>query len=271
MSFSSSEDEFESWCESFVETSNDPLISQSRGSTSTQESISNASSLSDTLLNDPTYNNRPRGANIRQPELSSATPVVAISTDRVSSRSLQANNTTQSSSTRNSRSLRNASGIPANSSNTTGTNISTTPAINSSSNTANANSRTALKRRAEGNQLRSSSNTCNLTRVYQGVSDSEEDDDDDEQARTQLQSILNDPSLGKQNKEKPEDEDFKGLGAVECPICFDSPKYVCALPCGHLYCSNCINKVVAYQHKCSICRKTVKSKDIKFLQFKIKA
>lgn len=253
MSFSSS-DEFESWCESFVDTYDDPLITQPLSSTSTEQHRLHESN--NTSSNTMSSNNSPRYTNSQRPELGSTISVVTLSSDRSNrnrtSRSSEANNTTQSSSPRRSKNSQNGSTIPIDSVNTSGAAIST-------------NHQTS-KRRAGESQQRSNNSSNGSFRIYQGVSDSEEDEEDDEEARSQLQSILNDKSLG-----KPENEEaFKGMGGIECPICFDSPKYACALPCGHLYCNNCVNKVVAYHHKCSICRKAVKLKDIKFLQFKIK-
>lgn len=57
----------------------------------------------------------------------------------------------------------------------------------------------------------------------------------------------------------------KRLGDLECPICYDSPEYLCVIPCGHLYCRDCISKALTIKESCSICRKRTRLKDIVFL------
>ena len=38
-------------------------------------------------------------------------------------------------------------------------------------------------------------------------------------------------------------------GTVECPICFDLVTNGRLLPCGHMYCSVCIDKMFYFQHQ----------------------
>lgn len=62
----------------------------------------------------------------------------------------------------------------------------------------------------------------------------------------------------------------KRIGDLECPICYESPEYLCAIPCGHLYCRDCISKALAINKSCSICRKKTTSRNIVFLSIATK-
>ncbi|KAK9869990.1 hypothetical protein WA026_006089 [Henosepilachna vigintioctopunctata] len=60
----------------------------------------------------------------------------------------------------------------------------------------------------------------------------------------------------------PTNEREKGLG--ECPICYDklAQKQVMSTQCGHLFCKDCIERIVKTVKKCPTCRKTVNKKKI---------
>ena len=53
-------------------------------------------------------------------------------------------------------------------------------------------------------------------------------------------------------KYKNDSEGYGEKGDI-CPICMDKQRNTISLPCKHLFCSECINKV----DKCPICRKII--------------
>lgn len=70
--------------------------------------------------------------------------------------------------------------------------------------------------------------------------------------------------------ENPPPETKNGFKSYECPICFDHPNVISVIPCGHMYCSDCVFKAIAVKGNCSICRKNVTYKQVKFLEVRIK-
>ena len=68
----------------------------------------------------------------------------------------------------------------------------------------------------------------------------------------------------------PDNKAQKGLKHYECPICFDNPEVIAVIPCGHMYCSDCVFKAIAVKGNCSICRKSVRHTQVKFLELKVK-
>jgi len=60
----------------------------------------------------------------------------------------------------------------------------------------------------------------------------------------------------------------KGL-QLKCSICLDYPKDVSFTPCGHIFCRDCISTALKSQKVCSLCRRSLKKKQIKRLEFKI--
>ncbi|VVT45796.1 uncharacterized protein SAPINGB_P000895 [Magnusiomyces paraingens] len=93
-----------------------------------------------------------------------------------------------------------------------------------------------------------------------------DDFDDFDEDFSEIQNILANPP-----KERPENTEVSALEALECPICYEQPDIAVAMPCGHLYCSDCAANVVGYNPRCSICRKPVKLTDIRYLEFKLMA
>ncbi|KAG4070371.1 hypothetical protein HA402_006513 [Bradysia odoriphaga] len=53
---------------------------------------------------------------------------------------------------------------------------------------------------------------------------------------------------------------------MECPICFESlhQKKVSFVPCGHIFCTECITKVIETKKKCPTCSKMVKMDEVRF-------
>ena len=53
-------------------------------------------------------------------------------------------------------------------------------------------------------------------------------------------------------------KDSEGYGEDNsfCPICFDQKRNILCLPCKHLFCNNCITKIMS-KRKCPICRGTI--------------
>lgn len=70
--------------------------------------------------------------------------------------------------------------------------------------------------------------------------------------------------------ENPPPQTKKGFKCYECPICFDNPEVIAVIPCGHMYCSDCVFKAIAVKGNCSICRKNVTYKQVKFLEVRIR-
>lgn len=98
------------------------------------------------------------------------------------------------------------------------------------------------------------------------ISESDSDDLDlnDDEIRELEESLFSDqPSPTVTTKSKR-------IGDLECPICYESPEYLCAIPCGHLYCRDCISKALAINKSCSICRKKTTSRNIVFLSIATK-
>lgn len=69
----------------------------------------------------------------------------------------------------------------------------------------------------------------------------------------------------------------KNLNTAQCAICFDSPKATCVLPCGHLYCSECVFKALSssksssrHAGPCSLCRNRTSYKSVTLAIFKKK-
>merc|ERR1712130_555566 len=61
----------------------------------------------------------------------------------------------------------------------------------------------------------------------------------------------------------------------ECPICLDliNPSMKATTICNHTFCVECINKLIwssSLEFDCPVCRKLLKSEDIKFMQRKQK-
>lgn len=54
--------------------------------------------------------------------------------------------------------------------------------------------------------------------------------------------------------------------ASDCFICAETLSNSTALPCGHVYCWNCIFNSMAYGGKCPICREKIHSSRIILLQ-----
>ena len=61
------------------------------------------------------------------------------------------------------------------------------------------------------------------------------------------------------SNKKKDNEGYGDNGDI-CPICFDKERTMMCLPCKHLLCEGCINKI----KKCAICRKNI------LLRYKIK-
>ena len=59
--------------------------------------------------------------------------------------------------------------------------------------------------------------------------------------------------MEKQEFNKKKDNEGYGDNGNLCPICFDKERTIMILPCKHLLCEGCINKI----NKCPICRKNV--------------
>lgn len=57
-----------------------------------------------------------------------------------------------------------------------------------------------------------------------------------------------------------------GIRNFTCPICMDPPSVLAVMNCGHMYCSDCVFKALAASKTCSICRKTINYKTVKFLE-----
>lgn len=63
-----------------------------------------------------------------------------------------------------------------------------------------------------------------------------------------------------------ESEDGERSG-FECPVCFRGTKNVnfCSIACGHVFCSECISKVLATKPCCPKCRATTRPSDVRRL------
>lgn len=66
------------------------------------------------------------------------------------------------------------------------------------------------------------------------------------------------------------------LSNFKCPICLDTPEVLVATECGHLYCDNCVFQALRHTRnstkssgQCSICRKTVKYSNVRYLEMRI--
>ncbi|CAG8467894.1 9071_t:CDS:2 [Diversispora eburnea] len=57
---------------------------------------------------------------------------------------------------------------------------------------------------------------------------------------------------------------------VKCSICLDPPHDVASTSCGHIFCFVCISMAVKTQKMCALCRKPLKRRQIKRLEFKVK-
>ncbi|PRT56125.1 E3 ubiquitin-protein ligase complex slx8-rfp subunit slx8 [Wickerhamiella sorbophila] len=62
----------------------------------------------------------------------------------------------------------------------------------------------------------------------------------------------------------------------KCPICMDTPDVLVVTECGHLYCENCVFHALRSARnstktsgQCSICRKTVKYSNVKYLEIRL--
>lgn len=62
----------------------------------------------------------------------------------------------------------------------------------------------------------------------------------------------------------------------KCPICMDTPESLVVTECGHLYCENCVFHALRSSRnstktsgQCSICRKTVKYSNVKYLEMRL--
>lgn len=93
--------------------------------------------------------------------------------------------------------------------------------------------------------------------VIDGDDDYEEDDAD----VLAVKQLLDNP---------PEKKTQTGFKHFECPICFDHPETLAVIPCGHMYCSDCVFRAIAVKGNCSICRKNVKHTQVKFLEMMVK-
>lgn len=99
------------------------------------------------------------------------------------------------------------------------------------------------------------------------------DDDKDSDIHEELyEEIESDEDIQAIRKtlENPPPETKNGFKSYECPICFDHPNVISVIPCGHMYCSDCVFKAIAVKGNCSICRKHVTYKQVKFLEVRIK-
>lgn len=94
-----------------------------------------------------------------------------------------------------------------------------------------------------------------------------DDDDDYEVLEAEKADVQAVEELLANPPEKNAQAAFKNF---ECPICFDNPETLAVIPCGHMYCSECVFKAVAVKGNCSICRKKVKHTMVKFLEMKVK-
>uniref|UniRef100_A0A060T7P2 ARAD1B21274p n=1 Tax=Blastobotrys adeninivorans TaxID=409370 RepID=A0A060T7P2_BLAAD len=98
------------------------------------------------------------------------------------------------------------------------------------------------------------------------------DDDDDNDDDDDIEILTSE-------EKKPQNlVQRKQLSNFTCSICYDEPEIVAVTPCGHLYCSECVFRALCssvratkYRGECSICRKKVPFKQVKYLEFKMQA
>ncbi|XP_037033224.1 ubiquitin carboxyl-terminal hydrolase 7-like [Bradysia coprophila] len=66
------------------------------------------------------------------------------------------------------------------------------------------------------------------------------------------------------NDERNSTPDVK-RAKMECPICFESfhQKKISFVPCGHIFCTACITKVIETNNKCPTCSKMVKLDEVR--------
>lgn len=83
--------------------------------------------------------------------------------------------------------------------------------------------------------------TNSLSRLYNYYSPKKQEDKD---------KIINDLKMQLEDKDKIINETNK------CSICLDNIISNCCIPCGHTYCTSCINKT----NNCYICRTIIKNK-----------
>lgn len=134
-----------------------------------------------------------------------------------------------------------------------------------------------------------------LTENLEDLADQEDDESSDIEIVTENKSISQTPAAEYFDDDDNDDDDDieiltseekkpqnlvqrKQLSNFTCSICYDEPEIVAVTPCGHLYCSECVFRALCssvratkYRGECSICRKKVPFKQVKYLEFKMQA
>ncbi len=49
----------------------------------------------------------------------------------------------------------------------------------------------------------------------------------------------------------------------ECPVCIDTMVSPCKLPCGHIFCYECLDTILDMKPRCPMCRQDIKVNDYK--------
>jgi hypothetical protein len=120
------------------------------------------------------------------------------------------------------------------------------------------------------------------------IDDAEADDDDlkeyfvitDEEDNEQPDDDDNDGTVHKSTNEQLQENQKlhnSNLNMSHCAICFESPKMTFALPCGHLYCQDCVFKAISSTKQstksggpCSLCRTYTSYRNVTLAIFKKK-
>jgi hypothetical protein len=115
-----------------------------------------------------------------------------------------------------------------------------------------------------------------VSREYYVISDEEDEDEDEDDDDDVLISEAKQKPVSDQLAENMKSNN-SNLNTAHCAVCFDSPEQTFVLPCGHIYCRDCVFKALSsmktsskYGGPCSLCRAVTSYKRVMVGIFKKK-